>query len=108
MVLGVSFRDRVEEHASSLTQSAILLVTKLKSHPVDVARRVGVHPSASTRLAQRLGYRGYLELREDLRSDREAHLTGSWAGDRFRNELQEVGDATILDVLLSSEVDSLS
>lgn len=112
----MSFKDRVEECFSSLTQSDILIVTELKSHPVDaalwkgedVARRVGVHPSAATRLAQRLGYRGYLELREDLRVDREALLTGSGAGDRFRNELEEVGDATILESLLSAEVDSLS
>lgn len=112
----MSFKNRVEECLAALTNSDIMLVNELKSHPVDaalwkgedVARRVGVHPSAATRLAQRLGYRGYLELRDDLRADREDLLTGSGAGDRFRNELEEVGDTTILDALLTSEVDSLS
>jgi len=112
----VSFQTRIDEHRSSLTRTDQLLIDQLLSHPADaalwrgeeVAHRTGVHPSAATRLAQRLGYRGYLELRQDLRVHHDELITGSGAGDRFRRELAEVGEGSVLDALLTTEVDSLT
>lgn len=111
-MIDVTFHERVNEHRDQLTRSDRVLLDELLAHPAraplwrggDVAQRAGVHPAAATRLAQRLGYQGYLELREDLREAREASLQG--AGDRFRAELR--GQGRVLDTLLATELESLS
>lgn len=110
----MSFLDRVDEHRSRLTKSDRALVDELLSYPAeaplwrgeDVARRAGVHPAAATRLAQRLGYHGYPELRDHLRQDLGTGFTG--AGDRFRVELQDSGGHSVLETLLTTELDTLS
>ena len=109
---GVNFHERVNEHRDQLTRSDRVLLDELLAHPAeaplwrggDVAQRAGVHPAAATRLAQRLGYQGYLDLREDLREAHEASLQG--AGDRFRAELR--GQGRVLDTLLATELESLA
>lgn len=110
----VSFQNRVDEHRSRLTKSDRALVDELLSYPAEaplwrgeeVARRAGVHPAAATRVAQRLGYHGYPELRDDLRQDLGTGLTG--AGDRFRVELQDSGEHSVLETLLTTELETLS
>ncbi|MEU0492280.1 MurR/RpiR family transcriptional regulator [Nocardiopsis sp. NPDC006139] len=108
----MTFPERVNEYRDRLTRSDRVLLDEILAHPAeapfwrggDVARRAGVHAAAATRLAQRLGYQGYPELRDDLRKDREDRLNG--AGDRFREELREPG--LVLDTLLATELESLS
>ncbi|MFD6099799.1 MurR/RpiR family transcriptional regulator [Nocardiopsis flavescens] len=108
----MNFPERVNEYRDRLTRSDRVLLDEILAHPAeapfwrggDVAQRAGVHAAAATRLAQRLGYQGYLELRDDLRRDREDRLNG--AGDRFREELR--GQDRVLEALLATELDSLA
>lgn len=108
------FQERIDATRDRLTKSDRALLDEILAHPADaplwrgeeVAGRVGVHPSAATRLAQRLGYQGYLELREALRVDLAERLAG--AGDRFRAELRDRTDGGVLDGLLASELESLA
>ncbi|WDZ89583.1 MurR/RpiR family transcriptional regulator [Nocardiopsis sp. HUAS JQ3] len=110
----MNLQERMSEYRDRLTKSDRVLLDELLSNPAEaplwrggeVAQRAGVHPAAATRLAQRLGYQGYLELREDLREAHEARLNG--AGDRFRAELRGQGQASVLDTLLATELDSLA
>lgn len=110
----MTFTDRVQEQRSRLTQGDRTLLDEILAHPAeaplwrgeDLARRAGVHPAAATRLAQRLGYGGYLQLREDLRADHNRRLLGS--GDRFRTEQRGRGEQGTLDALVDSELHSLA
>ncbi|WP_193103331.1 MurR/RpiR family transcriptional regulator [Brachybacterium sp. FME24] len=110
----MTFTDRVQEQRSRLTQGDRTLLDEILAHPSeaplwrgeDLARRAGVHPAAATRLAQRLGYGGYLQLREDLRADHNRRLLGS--GDRFRTERRDRGEQGTLDALVDSELHSLA
>ena len=114
----MSFRQHVETHRDRLTRTDRVLVDEILAHPLDapqwsgeeVASRVGAHAASATRMAQRLGYSGYLELRDDLRVDQGVHFRG--AGDRFRSELSTLsgqGDPdAILDRLVADEIDALS
>ena len=110
----MSFHERIDEARGRLTRTDRALLDEILGHPADsplwrgeeVAGRAGVHPAAATRLAQRLGYQGYPQLRDALRADLGHGLTG--AGDRFRAELREHRDQGVLDSLLASELDSLA
>ncbi|MGC5627042.1 MurR/RpiR family transcriptional regulator [Georgenia sp. Z1344] len=110
----MSFQDHVDAHRDDLTPSDRILVDELLSYPVEaplwsgeeLARRAGVHPAAATRLAQRLGYDGYLRLRDDLRQSHASANAG--AGDRFRIELQETGEQSVLEQLLTTELETLA
>lgn len=107
------FQERIGSVRDRLTKSDRALLDEILSHPADaplwrgeeVAGRAGVHPAAATRLAQRLGYQGYLEMRDALRTDLERSLPGS--GDRFRAELRDQQGGGVLDSLLASELKSL-
>lgn len=110
----MTFTDRVQEQRPRLTRGDRTLLDEILAHPADaplwrgedLARRAGVHPAAATRLAQRLGYDGYLQLREDLRAEHNRRLTGS--GDRFRTEQRDRGEQGTLDALLDGELASLA
>jgi DNA-binding MurR/RpiR family transcriptional regulator len=110
----MTFTDRVQEQRPRLTRGDRTLLEEILAHPADaplwrgedLARRAGVHPAAATRLAQRLGYDGYLQLREDLRAEHNRRLTGS--GDRFRTEQRGRGEQGTLDALLDGELASLA
>lgn len=110
----ITFSDRVHEQRPRLTKGDRTLLDEILANPAeaplwrgeDLARRAGVHPAAATRLAQRLGYEGYLQLREDLRAEHNRRLAGS--GDRFRSEQRGRGDQGVLESLVDSELQSLS
>ncbi len=110
----MTFTDRVHEQRPRLTKGDLALVDEIMAHPAeaplwrgeDLARRGGAHPAAATRLAQRLGYDGYLQLREDLRSEHNRRLTGS--ADRFRAEQRDRGDQGTLATLIDGELQSLA
>lgn len=114
----MSFRTHVDERRDRLTKTDRALIDELLAHPLEapqwsgeeLARRVGTHAASATRMAQRLGYEGYLGLRENLRADQGAHFRG--AGDRFRAELASQGGAgapaTVLHRLVADEIDALS
>ncbi|MGP5413931.1 MurR/RpiR family transcriptional regulator [Brachybacterium paraconglomeratum] len=108
-----TFAERVHEKSPLLTRGDRTLLHELLENPVeaplwrgeDLARRAGAHPAAATRLAQRLGYDGYLQLREELRAEHNRRLAGS--ADRFRSEQRERGSQGPLSALVDSEVRAL-
>jgi len=67
----------VEQHAGDLSPADERLIKEILSNPAaaatltaaELAGRVGVHESTAVRLAQKLGYGGYRELRADLRAE---------------------------------------
>ena len=73
----MSFRGRVDDHRSRLTSADLRVLDVLLSHPTDaaflpadqVASRAGVHVAAATRLAKKLGYSGYPDLRSALQTE---------------------------------------
>lgn len=68
------FRDIIAQHEGHLTPADKQITQTLLANPTksalmsaaEIAEQVGVHESTVTRLAQKLGYRGYRALRADL------------------------------------------
>lgn len=87
-VLDVLLRDT--------TEAAMLSAT-------EIAGRAGVHPATVVRLAQKLGFAGYLEFRASLRTE----VVGSDSAGRISKTLASAGDG-VLASLVRSEVDTLS
>lgn len=110
----MNFQQRVERHRSELSRADEAVVDVILSRPQeaalwrgeDVAAKAGVHGSAVTRTAKKLGYKGYLELRQELRMLHDQYLAAehSSSSQTFRNEAGQ----TILGQLVSKELDSLS
>lgn len=73
----MTFRDVVAQQEHNLSASDQQVIQVLLSDPAtmaflsaaEIAERVGVHESTVVRLAKKLGYEGYKELRNDLRQD---------------------------------------
>lgn len=94
-----------------LTDTDRRLVAVLQSQPAEAAfwraqeltDPLGLHQSAATRLAQRLGFEGYPELRDALRQD---YLAGDGPSQRVRGRLAGGGD--VLDELVQGEVAALA
>ena len=76
--------------ASALTATDHRLLAVLQSHPAeaafwtagDLTDPLGLHQSAATRFAQRLGFDGYPQLREALRQD---YLAGDGPSQRDKH-----------------------
>lgn len=71
----MSFRTVAARHSSALSATEQKVMTVLLTNAnseitaADVAARAGTHQSTVVRLAKKLGYRGYPELRGDMRRD---------------------------------------
>jgi len=108
----VSFRELVQRHEGKLTPADQRVLDVLLSHlteaaflPADeVAARAGVHMAAATRLAKKLGYAGYPQLRESLQSDL---LDGIGPADRVRRSLEHAPDGDLVQELAQSECAAL-
>ncbi|KAB0268034.1 MurR/RpiR family transcriptional regulator [Microvirga brassicacearum] len=68
----------------------------------EVAREAGVHAAAAVRLAQKLGYEGYLDMRSALRSE----VVASDSSRRIAETLAG-SEGDLLASLVASEVDTL-
>lgn len=79
------------------TESAFLSATKL-------AERAGVHPATAVRLAKKLGFRGYPDMREVLRED---IVQRSEPAERIRQRLARSESDNILANLAESEIATL-
>jgi DNA-binding MurR/RpiR family transcriptional regulator len=105
----MSLKQVVENHYGDLTPSDEILIQELLASPqeaafltaADLAARVGVHESTAVRLAQKLGYQGYRELRTDLREELMDTVDSS---ERIRRSLGESG---ALVSLVSDEIAAL-
>lgn len=73
----MSLRNVLAANKKPLTNGDMQVVEALLSNPqraafmpaAEIASRASVHESTVTRLAQKLGYSGYTQMREDLRED---------------------------------------
>jgi DNA-binding MurR/RpiR family transcriptional regulator len=108
----MSFREVIEQYDGRLTAADKRLVHELLSNPTEgaflsaanLADRVGVHSAAAVRLARKLGFSGYPELRAQLQSQLMAE---SGPADRLRHRLAHIDHETVLDALVRSEITAL-
>lgn len=108
----VLISEIVKTRGYRLTETDRRLVTVLQSQPAEAAfwraqeltEPLGLHQSAATRLAQRLGFTGYPELREVLRQD---YLTSEGPSQRIRGQLDRGPQGEELRELVHSEVAAL-
>lgn len=109
----MSLRTLVEQHHDRLTPADRRVLEVLLSHPTEaaflraeeIADRAGVHQASATRLAKRLGYSGYPELRSELQSEL---LGGVGPGERVRRRLEHADGGDLLQALVTDELASLA
>ena len=108
----MDFSAAVRQHSGKLTPSDLRLIEVLLNNPTEgaflsaalLAERAEVHQAAATRLAQKLGYAGYPELRAQLQADL---LALGEPAERMQKRLDQMSDDAILEKLVESEVAAL-
>jgi DNA-binding MurR/RpiR family transcriptional regulator len=107
-----SFQDRLRDAAERLTEADTRAVRAILDDPrqaalltvSELASRAGVHEATATRLAQKLGYKGYPAMREALQA---AYISGADGGRRLARSVERIGENDILDDLVATEVEAL-
>lgn len=108
----MSLRHLIETFDGRLTKADRRLISILLSNPsestyfraFDLAERAGVHATTAVRLAQKLGFSGYSELRSQLRDDVQNDPPPA---ERVRKRLDKISDDGILFSLIESEIQAL-
>ena len=103
----------VKSRSHVLTATDRKLVAVLQANPAeaafwfanDLTEPLGLHQSAATRLAQRLGFPGYPQLRDALRQD---YLAGSGPSQRLKGRLDQHPLDEVLRSFVDDEVAALS
>lgn len=119
----MSLRTKVQQYPGRFSAADELLVKELIAHPVEasyltaseLARRVNVHEATAVRLAKKLGYRGYPELRAalqaevlpELQRDHSAEGDPSPPAERVRRRLAALEGQSILGGLVLDELAAL-
>jgi DNA-binding MurR/RpiR family transcriptional regulator len=107
-----SLQNIVEAFSGKLTKVDRRLLNMILGQPTesaflsgaDLAGRVGVHPSATVRLAHKLGFSGYPELRKKIRED----VTNRSTPDiRMRRRLEHLESESILEGLVDTEISTI-
>lgn len=109
----MSLKDIVEQYDGSLTPADRQLAEVLLTDPQEssylsakaIATKAGVHQSAASRLAQKLGFGSYRDLRSALRRD---VISGANSAERIRRRLDHFGEKSVLQALVESEIRALS
>lgn len=104
--------DLAKNRGSALTATDRRLIAVLQSRPAEAAfwqaaeltDPLGLHQSAATRLAQRLGFDGYPRLRDALRQD---YLAGGGPSQRVRGRLERHPD-DVLGGFVDDEIAALA
>ena len=107
----MGIRELVEGFEGRLTPADRRLIQVLLARPgeggflssIELAERAKVHPTTVVRLARKLGFSGYADLR---RAFREEAVADSGA-DRMRKRLAKMADGSILRSLIESEIHAL-
>ncbi len=107
----MSLKRALAENPVALTDADERLVRTLLANPTEsaflsaaeISRRSGVHQASAVRLAQKLGYEGYPELRAALQEDL---VKASEPAERVRKRLEQM-EEDILGALVGSEVAAL-
>lgn len=108
----MDFLERLTGAAVKLTATDQKIIRALLDHRDEtmflsgpqLAERLSVHEAAATRLAQKLGYKGYPELRAQLQ--REA-MAGQDAANRMRRSVSQVQGGGYLADLIATEMTAL-
>lgn len=99
-------------HGDRLTETDRRIVSSMRERPhetafaraVELTGPLGLHESAATRLAQRLGFEGYPQLRDALRTD---YLNSDGPSQRVRNRIERTADDDLLTGFLAEEIATL-
>ncbi len=107
-----NFFTRLDNHRSSLTRRQIELATYIEQNfqesaflsSVELGQRIGVSEATVIRLAQSLGYRGFLEMIKEIRSTFHDELSTASRMDRGKEESLDyrkslLRDREALDIL---------
>jgi len=102
----------IEQYNGQLTRTDRKVVEELLANPregaflslPELATRADVHPTSAVRLARKLGYSGYPELRSQLQSEL---LDVPPPAERVRERLAHMSHGTILSSLVESEIAAL-
>src|SRR5690348_7372385 len=105
----MTFLERLTATAAKLTDSDQKIVRALLDHRTEtmflsgpqLAERVSVHEATATRLAQKLGYKGYPEMRAQLQREAMDHQD---AANRIRRSVSKVTHGDYLADLISTEL----
>ncbi len=109
--MSAALKQAVADYPNSLTEADERLVRVLLANPTESAflsaaelsRRAGVHQASAVRLAQKLGYAGYPELRTALQAEL---VSASEPAERVRKRLSHM-ENDVLGQLVASEADAL-
>lgn len=107
----MTIRETIEQFEGRLTRADRRLIQVLLAVPgegaflssIAVAERAGVHPTTAVRLAKKLGFGGYPELRAKLQE--EIFVDNGAA--RVQRRLESMGGGSILQSLITSEIAAL-
>ena len=111
-----NLRNRIQRYQGRLSKLDARVIEALLADPIaasygtakEVAELAGVHQTTVIRFARKLGYKGYLDLREALRHDhREGNSEGTSAASHIFNRLQHGGERPTMDVFLEIEIAAL-
>lgn len=105
--------DLAAERGHLLTDNDRRLVASLQSQPAaasywlatDLTQPLGLHQSAATRLAQRLGFAGYPQLRDALRQD---YMTSEGPAQRVRGRLDRHPTGDVIRGFVEEELEALA
>jgi DNA-binding MurR/RpiR family transcriptional regulator len=108
----MTLQQIVEQYDGQLTRADRKVVEELLANPregaflslPELAMRADVHPTSAVRLAKKLGYSGYPELRSQLQAEL---LDVPPPAERVRARLAHMSHGTILSALIESEVAAL-
>lgn len=107
-----SFAARLRDRAQSLTAADKRMIQAIMADPRtaalsaagELAARAGVHEATGTRLAQKLGYAGFPDLRGALRAE---YIAVSDGGQRVARSVGKVARGDYLADLVVSEIEAL-
>jgi DNA-binding MurR/RpiR family transcriptional regulator len=108
-----SFTDRLRDAGDRLTEADTRAVRVILDDPrraallsvSELAARAGVHEATATRLAQKLGYKGFPGLREALQAH---YIAGADGSARVARSVGRVKAGDYLAELVSTELDALA
>lgn len=108
----MSLQKIVAQYDGQLTPADRKVVEQLLGNPregaflslPELATRADVHPTSAVRLAKKLGYSGYPELRSQLQAEL---LDVPPPAERVRERLAHMSHGTILSALVDSEIAAL-
>ncbi|MFB9794834.1 MurR/RpiR family transcriptional regulator [Shinella granuli] len=105
-------RGRVEDFSGKLSKLDRQVIEALLVDPLgssyetasEVAERAGVHQTTVIRFARKLGYDGFLEMRESLR---KGHVQKASSASRVFSRIRTAGELSSIEAFLHSEIEAL-